>query len=264
MPELPDVEVYKRYLDATSLHQEIQQVEIRASKLVKGTALSTLREELTGAGFERTRRHGKWLFAGINSGTWLVLHFGMTGELKYFQDLDDDPAYDQLLISFVNGCHLAYSAPRKLGEFRIIQEVEGFLHAKELGPDVMDLDRNEFLSLLSGRRGMLKTALMDQSLMAGIGNVYSDEVLYQVGLHPRTEIKHLTEEVLGEVFSALHEVVDTAVEHGAEPEEFPADYLTPHRQPGTDCPRCEGQIERIKVSGRSAYCCPSCQDRPGS
>jgi formamidopyrimidine-DNA glycosylase len=66
------------------------------------------------------------------------------------------------------------------------------------------------------------------------------------------------------VFSALHEVVDTAVERGAEPEELPAEYLTPHRQPGTDCPRCEGQIERIKVSGRSAYFCPSCQARPES
>ena len=262
MPELPDVEVYKRYFDATSLHQEISEVEIRATELAKSTALSTMKEELSGASFERTRRHGKWLFAGLDSGKWLVLHFGMTGDLKYFQGREEDPEHDQLLISFVNGYHLAYIAPRKLGEFRIIKEREGFLNAKELGPDVMDLNLDQFRSLLSGRRGMLKTALMDQSLMAGIGNVYSDEILFQVGLHPRTEVKDLDEQEIAEVFSALQKVMKTVIERGAAPEDFPEDYLNPHRDPEENCPRCEGEVKRIKVSGRSSYYCPGCQKLP--
>jgi len=263
MPELPDLVAFKRYFEATSLHQKIVEVSIESQRVLENTPLPSLKRGLTGREFETSRRHGKWLFAGLNTGEWLVLHFGMTGSLKYFQDLDDEPDYDQLLLSFENGYHLAYLSQRKLGEIRMIEDPEAFIRSKDLGPDVLELDQDEFRSLLSGRRGMIKSALMDQELMAGIGNVYSDEVLYQLGIHPRTKTGNLSERDLTNLYQILQDVLDAVIDRKAEPEQFPSDYLTPRRKLGAECPRCGEEIDRVKVAGRSAYYCPACQELSG-
>ena len=265
MPELPDVEVFKRYLDATSLHQEIADVEVYSHQVLTDINAEGLREKLRGHAIESTRRHGKYLFGEIGEdGTgWLVLHFGMTGNLKYFKDMEQGPSYEQVLIAFANGYHLAYESQRKLGEVRVIDDVAQFVAQKDLGPDALDVDRATFKSLLAGRRGMIKSALMDQSLIAGIGNVYSDEILYQERLHPRTPVKHLDEEAVEAIFHTMKEVLQTAIDCQAIPDQFPDSYIIPHRHGDGPCPGCGGAVERVKVSGRSAYYCPECQTKPG-
>jgi formamidopyrimidine-DNA glycosylase len=160
---------------------------VRIARLIEQSTAERLNEALTGQSFETTRRHGKYLFVGLDDGNWLVLHFGMTGNLTYFKDPADDPAYDRLLITFANGYHLAYESQRKLGEVEVVAGVEAFVEEKGLGPDVFvpEFDLATFKEKLSGRRGMIKSALMDQQLMAGIGNVYSDEILFQVCIRVR-------------------------------------------------------------------------------
>ena len=106
MPELPDVEVFKQYLDAISLHQEMVKVEVHDGRILKDISVGELKARLKGHTLESTRRHGKYLLVRLEDGNWLVLHFGMTGRLKYFKDMDKDPEYDQLLIGFSNGYHL--------------------------------------------------------------------------------------------------------------------------------------------------------------
>jgi formamidopyrimidine-DNA glycosylase len=108
---------------------------------------------------------------------------------------------------------------------------------------------------------MIKSALMDQSLMAGIGNVYSDEILFQVGLHPRAPVKELGEGEREELYRTVTEVLETAIDRQAKPEEFPAGYLTPHRHDGGKCPQCGGEVQRVKVAGRGAYYCPCRQGK---
>jgi formamidopyrimidine-DNA glycosylase len=109
---------------------------------------------------------------------------------------------------------------------------------------------------------MLKTTLMNQGVMAGIGNVYSDEILYQARLHPRTKVNALEEGDLRRLYDCMQEVLDTAIACRAVPEDFPDSYLTPLRgKAGTQCPGCGGEIERIEVSGRGAYYCPECQKK---
>jgi formamidopyrimidine-DNA glycosylase len=107
---------------------------------------------------------------------------------------------------------------------------------------------------------------MDQQLMAGIGNVYSDEILFQVGVHPRTQVKHLNEKTREKNFHAMQDVLRTAIELQAKPERFPDTYIIPHRNEGDKCPRCVGKVKRVKVAGRSAYYCPCRQkvDSKGS
>ena len=196
MPELPDVEVLKQYLDATSIHQGIKAVEVRDSRILEDTSTEKLKTGLKGRSLDSTRRHGKYLFAELSDNHWLVLHFGMSGELKYFKSMEKDPEYDQLLISFSNGYHLAYNAPRKLVLVALIENMEAFVEKKELGPDAMSLDPAGFQKVLSGRRGMVKSTLMNQQIIAGIGNVYSDEILFQARLHPRVGVDELDAETL--------------------------------------------------------------------
>jgi formamidopyrimidine-DNA glycosylase len=263
LPELPDVQVLKQYVDATSLHQEIETVEVRSQQMLEGMDGREIKDRLQGRMFEGTRRHGKYLFVELDDGEWLMLHFGMTGDLKYYKRPDKEPEYDQILFNFVNGYHLAYIMPRKLGEVRLLDEPRDLIEDKELGPDVLssEFDFETFREILHGRRGMIKSRLMDQQIMAGVGNVYSDEILFQAGVHPRTPVNELDADSLRRVFDCLKTVLHVAIEHQAEPEQFPDGYLIPYRHTDHACPKCGGSIERIKVSGRTGYFCPACQKK---
>lgn len=262
MPELPDVEVFKRYLDSTSLHQEIEEVKASSKQVLKGVSSSTLGKELKGRSFSSTDRYGKYLFAHLDGDeAILLLHFGMTGFLKYFKDLEKEPPHDRLLISFKNGYHLAYDSQRKLGEIRLIEDQQEFVGKQELGPDAVSISFADFLDALSGSRASVKSALMNQKILAGIGNVYSDEILFQAGIHPASKAGNLDEKTLKNLFKAMGKVLDKAVKAGADPERFPKSFIIPHRHGDQKCPRCSGTIESEKISGRTAYFCPKCQNK---
>jgi formamidopyrimidine-DNA glycosylase len=263
MPELPDVEVLKRYLDSTALHQKIEKVEVNSDQVLREISSRKINHELKGHAFERTRRHGKFMFVKINGGGWLVLHFGMTGDLKYYMREDKRPEYVQVEFNFSNGYHLAYVMTRKLGEVRVIGDVEKFVEEKGLGPDVMgeNFTFERFKKLLAGRRGMVKPTLMNQRIMAGIGNVYSDEILYQARIHPETSVDDLRESDLRKIYEKMNYVLKTAIKRQAIPDRYPDSFITKHRDEGEKCPDYNGKVERLKVSGRSAYYCPSCQGR---
>jgi formamidopyrimidine-DNA glycosylase len=273
MPELPDVETMRRYLESTSLHQEIAGVELHAAgvvpseEVVEQTGVKELKDTLTGRSFASTRRHGKWLFVALDkdSDAFLVLHFGMTGGLKYFRDMEQEPEYDRVLFRFTNGYQLAYLSMRKLGEVAVIDDVEQFIDEKGLGPDALDpgFDLVAFRDAVDVRRAMVKSILMDQDTIAGIGNVYSDEILFHAGIHPRTTINHLGEETLEELFHTMKDVLKKAIEYQAEPERFPESFITRHRHDGGTCPICGSELESVKVSSRTAYYCPNRQRKKG-
>lgn len=259
MPELPDVEVQKRYLDSTSLHQKIESVEVNDPIVLEELTPSALGRALADQSFESTQRHGKHLFAKINDDKWLGLHFGMTGWLKYFKNEEENPKYDQVLFDFKNGYHLAYVVTRKLGRIRVIKSVDDFIEDRELGPDALGLDFHEFHELLAGHRGMIKSTLMNQSILAGLGNVYTDEILFQAKIHPRKKTNKLEEDELRHIFNAMSDVLETAIDCQTDPKQFPDSFITPHRSEEDDCPRCGGKIQRTEVSGRGSYFCPRCQ-----
>jgi formamidopyrimidine-DNA glycosylase len=263
MPELPDVEVFKGYLDATALHQEITEVAVRSRQILGNISSQKLKDHLENRQFESTRRHGKYLFVHLDSGSWLVVHFGMTGFLKYFRDMDHEPEHARLLVNFANGYHLAYDSQRKLGEVGVVEDMQKFIEKKKLGPDALDpaLDFNAFSKAFLKSRAMIKSALMNQGLVAGIGNIYSDEILFQAGIHPRTKVTQLKEEDQRKLFDAMKEVLQVAIAHRMNPEEFPNHYFLPHRRKGEECPRCHGEIDTVKISGRTAYYCPRCQQK---
>ncbi len=261
MPELPDVELYRRHVEATSLDRAIEELEVRDDYLVEDVAPETLADRLEGDRFVGTRRHGKYLFVETGRGPWVLFHFGMSGFLRWLEDPSGETEYPKLLWRFQGDGVLVFDCRRKLGEVRLVDDPGEWIDGKELGPDALGggFDRAAFREALSGRRGYLKSALMNQKIMAGVGNEFSDEILFQRKLHPKTEVKALSEEELEAAHDTLTNVLETAVSARMDPDDLPGRFLLPHREEGAECPRCGGVVARVEVSGRGSYYCPACQ-----
>jgi formamidopyrimidine-DNA glycosylase len=175
--------------------------------------------------------------------------------------VDKDPQHDRLLVSFDNGFHLAYVCQRKFGTVGLTDGMEAFIEEKKLGPDDLSLDLDGFRQALQGKRGMVKSFLMNQKYLAGIGNVYSDEILFQSGLHPESQVNEFMAKTVKRLFAALQEVLQKAIEAQADPDRMPDSFMLPRRHRDGTCPRCQGDLKKMKVAGRSAYFCPGCQGK---
>ncbi len=262
MPELPDVQGFMKYVDATSLHQTVNRVTITDERILKAVTPDKLRAHLEGAQFTRNDRHGKYLFTSISKGGALVVHFGMTGSLAYGDASEDLPDYSRVTIEFENHKRLSYISRRMLGEIGLSEDPARFIERHGLGPDALapELNREEFVKALTGRRGRIKSALMNQSIVAGIGNVYSDEILFQARVRPDKEVNRLDEETIANIFDVMRRVLSIAAERGGDLERLPSDWLLPHVEAGDEsCPGCGGKIIKTKIGGRPSHYCPDCQ-----
>lgn len=259
MPELPDVEIYKDYFDRTSLHQPIVDTVTRDARILAGISPDELDARLKRHSFERTTRHGKYLFAALDRGGWLAMHFGMTGDLYYSAD-HDAVNFGVVYFNFTNNHRLVYRSKRLLGRILFTEEPESFIREKKLGPDALQIEHGRFQELLSNsRKKTIKGFLMDQNIIAGIGNVYSDEILFHAGIHPLSRSEAVRQRA-GELFRNMRSVLTAAVRNKADPKRMP-NFLLLHRHAGTSCPRCGGTIEHMTIAGRSSYFCPSCQKK---
>jgi len=261
MPELPDVETFKRYLDSTSLHQRIDDVDVRSPYIVKNISARELARRLKGHRFESSRRHGKHLFVRANGDLWLRLHFGMTGSLLYFKGKGHAPPHARVLFVFPKDYRLAFDDQRKFGQIGLLKDVDEFLKERALGPDALEVDLAKFERLLAKHRGALKSVLLNQSVIAGIGNIYADEILFRARMHPATEVSRLDDKALKKLFHATHYILEKAIAAKADVNQMPKSWLLPHRGKHGKCPRCGGELKSSKIGGRTAWFCPHCQRR---
>lgn len=257
MPELPDVEIMKQKAEP-SLHKKVKRAEVK-DEAVLDNAPQTLRRHVKNHSFDKIKRIGKNIFVDIEDDQWLHMHFGMTGDLEFIENGDGQPKYTRAIFHFDDESKLCYISRRKFGSISVIESISSFLEEKELGSDAMSMSKKEFTDTLQGKRGMIKTALMDQKTIAGIGNVYADEILYQCQIHPKTKIGDLNDDKLNDLYTKMKRIFKTAINNKADAKKMPNRYLITHRKEGKKCPDCEGEIERIKVGGRSTYFCPDCQ-----
>ncbi len=261
MPELPDVEVLRSYLDKKGLHQPVHQVEVFAEEVLEGISAREVHSQVTGRSFSSTARHGKYLFAELNGNGWVVFHFGMTGQLHWLQPGTRTPDHTRVLFIFSNRQSLAFVLRRKLGRFGIIPDITGFVATKGLGPDALskELDLHTLQQRLKKTSGTIKGALTNQGLIAGIGNIYSDEILFQARIHPKNRANKLDREAMRLIFRKIGEVLQTAIDREADPAHMPATYLLPHRQKGGVCPVCGTKLKQLRISGRATFYCSNCQ-----
>jgi formamidopyrimidine-DNA glycosylase len=259
MPELPDVETFKRYLDATSLHQQISGVHVESAYVLKGVSARELAHRLKGHCFKSSRRHGKHLFVRVDGDIWLRLHFGMTGSLRYFQHNEQAPPHTRVLFIFANTHCLAFEDQRKFGEVGLLKDVDEFLKKRVVGPDALDVSLSQFREIFEKHRGAVKAILLNQKLIAGIGNIYADEILFRARIHPATEISRLGDKALTKLFRATRYILERAITAKADVIQMPKSWLLPHRGKGGKCPRCGRKLRSARVGGRTAWFCAHCQ-----
>lgn len=257
MPELPDVEVYRGYLARTVLHKKITDVEINDKQILDASPKEI--KKLKGRKFEDVSRQGKYCFLRISDGRFLVLHFGMTGDVEYYKD-KKDPDKGQVIFTFSDGHKFAFINVRKLGKVYLKNSKEDFVEKKGIGPDSSSLSKKEFSEIMDSKRGSIKGALMDQKSLSGIGNIYGDEILYQAGIRPDRKMKDIGEKEISEIHKQTMAVFKAAIKAKARPEGMPKDYLLRgRREEGAKCGKDNGRIKRIKINGRSSYYCPKHQ-----
>lgn len=257
MPELPEVEIFKNYFDNHALNKTIREVVIKNESLLE-TSATAFRKAFVGRKFTSTARVGKYLLAKTDRKDWLSLHFGMTGSLSAYPNSEEAPNYSQVIFQF-SGLNLSVISKRKLGRIGVTSGVNDLMEEKELGPDALSLNKGKFVELLAKRKGALKSAFMDQRFIAGLGNIYSDEILYQSALHPKRRIADLSNKEVEALYDVMQKTLKTCIRKKADPRNFPQDFLTLNRRDKADCPKCGGKIKKITIGGRGTYICPACQ-----
>lgn len=277
MPELPEVETTARGLRERILGHTI--VEIGAldwPRMAPNATLATLAESAVGRRIESIARRGKYVVVGLSGDTYLVLHRKMSGNLVLRTvDLPAVP-HTHLTVTFDDGWRLDFVDPRKFGRIYLFlgrDALDAFLNER-LGPEPLEIARPEFDRRLEQRRGRLKSLLLDQGFLAGIGNLYADEILWEARLHPERSVDSLKPRERGRLLDAIQQVLADAIERRGT--SF-SDYVDAQGEPGTNqeylrvygraglpCTRanCGKPIVRRVVAQRGTWLCPTCQTLP--
>ena len=250
MPELPDVEGF-RWVAERASGRRIERVDVLDRTLLRGGRASAVEGER----FGEFRRHGKWLFAQAGEAQ-VLMHFGMTGRLDWERRGTARHVHDRIVF-VCRGGELRYRNMRKFGGVWIsrrgVERVTG-----PLGPDATDVGLERLRELLAPGRGSVKAALMDQRLIAGLGNLMVDEIAWRARVDPRTPVKRLSPARIERLWGAMDEVVRESIPTGRVP---PAEgWLTrarDEREPR--CPRCGARLRRATVAGRTTVWCGRCQ-----
>jgi formamidopyrimidine-DNA glycosylase len=272
MPELPEVETYRRFLQELVVGETITAFEVLDAHVLAMDA-TTLQTALVGQTVTHTSRLGKNCFLHLPDGRVLVLHFGMTGDVGAYRDVADMPRFTRVALHLGSGLRVAFIDPRKFGRIRLAEGVPQYQQAKKLGPDALDITARQLQAAVGKRKTLIKPLLLDQRLTAGLGNWIVDEVLFQAKIHPERVASSLTSAEVGRIHDAIGLVLRTAIRHEANYRHFPAGFLIHAREwddsatPGTDnhryCPRhCRTEIVKTYVGGRATYTCPKCQPAP--
>ncbi|WP_200308479.1 Fpg/Nei family DNA glycosylase [Streptomyces adelaidensis] len=258
MPELPDVEGFRQALLTCGRRRSVTDIDVRDTGVLRGVTEKRLRRELTGKLLGKAWRHGKWLFVPVGGGPTLVFHFGMTGSLRCCSSDEPIETHDRIVLKLDGTRNLRYRDQRKLQGVRLARDTAVDRILDGLGPDALAVNRGEFLDLLSGRRGTVKSALMDQSVIAGLGNLLCDEILWRARVDPRTPARNLSEKALRRIHAAMGRVLATSVRAGCVPPR--RSWLTGRRDDTAPlCPRCGGSMRSCRVTGRRTVWCPQCQ-----
>ncbi|MGH9183299.1 MAG: bifunctional DNA-formamidopyrimidine glycosylase/DNA-(apurinic or apyrimidinic site) lyase [Acidimicrobiales bacterium] len=276
MPELPEVETLRRDLDKEVVGRRIRDVEVLGMRAIRRHPNKRhFVSKLEGRKLARVKRKGKYLLFSLE-GDVLVAHLGMSGQLLKATAREPRPPHTQVVMSFTQGGQLRYVDPRTFGELfvvaadRLDQDVPGIAG---LGFDPVDdiMSWTAFGKLLMARAVRLKTLLMDQRFMAGVGNIYSDEILWSAGLRYDRGSDSLSTQELRRLYRALGETLHEAIKHRGSSladQQYrdlygrPGSYQDQHKvygQEGQSCRRCRQPIVRVRRGGRSTFLCESCQ-----
>lgn len=254
MPELPEVHNFKIYFDAAATGQTINRVTVHDDKIIRNMPGAAFADALTGRTITGSLRRGKYLFARLDNDHDLLLHFGMTGDLNLYQEETDRGKFERFALHFTDGNTLGFDDARKFARILYLEDREAYIEEINLGPDALDLTEAEWLSALQGRKATLKGMLLNQSILAGVGNLYADEICYRCRIHPASPVNTLTEQQLKDIYAETIAVMKYGTENAPYYKDYPENWFW-HvwRHEGQPGPGGVGEVKVTKVAGRTTY-----------
>ena len=275
MPELPEVETIVRCLRPRLAGREIRKVRVFFRPIVRRPGAAGL-GPLQGRTVLGVGRRGKMIVVRLSGGMSLLFHLKMTGQLFCCAAGAPRDKHTHLAISFRDSRgELRFRDIRKFGFALAVPAAEdgSVPELSRLGPEPLSLGFEEFRSAFAGRRGRIKARLLDQEIIAGIGNIYADEILFEAGIHPEADVSRLSGAAWRRLWSAVRAVLRRAIRHrgttlrdyrdgDGEPGGFQA-RLRVYGREGLACRRCGAPVRRRRVAGRSSHFCPRCQRKRG-
>ncbi len=271
MPELPEVETVRRDLIRSLAGKRIEQVKILNAGSLKGATPKGFIREISGRSFARFGRRGKYLILHLETGQALVVHLKMTGVLQYQQKGDSLPKTARIIFYFSGGGRLVFSDQRKFGSIELVRDADRIPSLQKMGPEPLEKEFTvvALKARLGNRKRPIKPLLLDQTIVAGLGNIYASEALHRAGILPQRragsltapEIKKLHRaivQVLKEAIAARGSSVDTYRDGQGKKGWFQVKHRVYDKQ-GTKCKRCGGTIVKEIFRGRGTYWCPKCQ-----
>lgn len=273
MPEMPEVETIRRTLADKVEGRKIIRVDIGLPRLVKWPTAPEFQAVLTDRTIIRLARRGKYLLFHLDNNMVLVVHLRMTGRLCYATPGTKQDKFTHILFALDNGDTLLYADTRTLGTLYLMSEeelwrIEGLA---SMGPEPLSIEftLEYFINMLSNRQAKIKSVLLNQKLIGGLGNIYVDEALNIAGIHPERIASSLTANEAKYLYQAINQVIADGIAHGGTSFRDYRDgagqrgshqqYLQVYGRANEPCQRCGGMIARKEVSGRGTHYCPNCQ-----
>ena len=267
MPEIPDLEAIRHYLKPRLQDRTIASVEAPIPWLIR-TGADEL-QTLVDRRFVDILRHGKFLLFNLDDARVLVINAMLTGRFHWVEAGAKKPGRLGVVFGFDDGHELRYSDMRRMGRFYLTDadQLEVIPQFAKMGPDLMAIDEEQFTALIAKRRGQIKNTLTNQEFVAGIGNAYSDEILWEAKLHPHRKRSTMDEDDIHRLFEATRTVIErssAAVDEIVQSEgigrkEEWREHLSVHRKAGEPCPRCESPIKGQTRGGSETNYCVQCQ-----
>jgi len=247
MPELPEVETIRRQLCAAGVEgRTIEKVYIEWPRTVEPLTPSAFCKKVQGHKLEEIGRHGKWLIFRLDGNENLLVHLRMTGRFYLTQGTLKKGKHDRAILQLSGGLNLHFRDPRKFGRWRLAASIEG------LGPDALTVTKKEFFQCLDGQNKVLKALLLDQSFVAGVGNIYADEALFEARLDPRRKSGTLSDAEKLALYKAVTKVIKAGVRNkGTSLGSGQGNYVDLNGEAG-------GHREKVKVYGRAGQPCVVC------
>ncbi|NJB85611.1 formamidopyrimidine-DNA glycosylase [Lewinella marina] len=254
MPELPEVHNFKLYFDAAATGQTIAEVTVHDGQILRNLSGPAFADALTGRTILGSLRRGKYLFANLDNGHALLLHFGMTGDLNLYQEAADRGKFERFALRFTDGNVLGFDDPRKFARILYLHDRDAYIQEINLGPDALNLSLEDWLDAVKGRKATIKGLLLNQSILAGVGNLYADEICYRTRIHPAARACDLSEEQLTDIHAETIAVMKYGTENAPYYKDYPDDWFW-HvwREEGKPGPGGVGEVKVTKVAGRTTY-----------
>lgn len=273
MPELPEVETVKEALKQTVKGRQIKDIEIRYEPMIKNMTANEFKKALINQTIQDISRRGKYLVLHFDD-YQLLSHLRMEGKYFYVEDHFELNPHVHVIFTLDNGSRLLYQDTRKFGTYHLYDkatdlETTAPFQVLGLEPFSKEFTSSYVKQKIQNKKKPIKSLLLDQTVVCGLGNIYVDEVLYRCRLHPLTPSSQLSDKEIENVVKYTQEVLARAIELGGTTiRTFSSSHgvsgtfqneLLVHQRKGEHCFECETPIEKIKVGGRGTYFCPTCQ-----